>query len=189
MAGVTALHAAAGPVDMWLRDWYRVRAIDYSRLSTGLDTARRIALIKSLIAHGADVNARITASTGVQGWLTLKNGAFEPFSVGTGDLKGATPLWVAAFDMHGQNYSGGGGGGMGGEKKMSQKPQIINVLLEGGADPNITANDKTTALMAAAGLGHGTYLPGQPRGARTPDAEEAVRVLVEKAKVDVNVDQ
>ena len=187
MAGVTALHAAAGPVDMWLRDWYRVRAIDYSRLSTGLDTARRIALIKSLIAHGADVNARITASTGVQGWLTLKNGAFEPFSVGTGDLKGATPLWVAAFDMHGQNYSGGGGGGMGGEKKMSQKPQIINVLLEGGADPNITANDKTTVLMAAAGLGHGTYLPGQPRGARTPDAEEAVRLLVEKAKVDVNV--
>ena len=39
--------------------------------------------------------------------------------------------------------------------------------------------------MAAAGLGHGTYLPGQPRGARTPDAEEAVKILVE-AGADVN---
>ena len=33
--------------------------------------------------------------------------------------------------------------------------------------------------MAAAGLGHGTYLPGQKRGARTPDAEEAVKILKE----------
>jgi len=186
MAGVTALHAAAGPVDMWLRDWYRVRSVDYSRLSAGLDTARRIALIKSLLAHGADVNAQIAASAGVQGWLTLKNGAFEPFSVGTGDLKGATALWVAAFDMHGQAY-GSAAPGMGGSaRKVSLKPQIINVLLEGGADPNLTTSDKTTVLMAAAGLGHGTFLPGQPRGARTPDAEEAVRLLVEKAKMDVN---
>jgi uncharacterized protein len=183
MAGVTALHAAAGPVDMWLRDWYRVRAIDYSRLSPGFDSTRRIALIKSLVAHGADLNARITASTGVQGWLTLKNGAFEPFSVGTGDLKGATALWVAAFDMHGQTY----GSLSMGDGKASRKPEIINVLLEAGADPNLTTDDKTTVLMAAAGLGHGTYLPGQPRGGRTPDAEESVKLLVEKAKGDVNV--
>src|SRR5262249_17866630 len=45
MGGVTALHAAAGPVDMWLREWYRVRAIDYARLATGMSSARRIALI------------------------------------------------------------------------------------------------------------------------------------------------
>ena len=131
------------------------------RLSTGLDSARRIALIKSLIAHGANVNARITASTGVQGWLTLKNGAFEPFSVGTGDLKGATPLWVAAFTCTARTI-GGGGRGMGGpDKQVSLKPQIINVLLEGGADPNITTNDKTTVLMAAAGP-RSRHLPARP---------------------------
>lgn len=185
MAGVAALHAAAGPVDMWLRPWFRERMVDYSRNARGLEPATRVALVKSLIAHGADVNARITTSTGVQGWLTLKNGAFEPFSVGTGDLKGATPLWVAAFDMHGGIY--GGSMFTRGTSEASTKPDIINVLIEGGADPNLTTDDKTTVLMAATGLGHGTYLPGQPRGARTQDAEVAVKLLVEKAKVNVNV--
>lgn len=185
MAGVAALHAAAGPVDMWLRPWFRERMVDYSRNARGLEPATRVALVKSLIAHGADVNARITTSTGVQGWLTLKNGAFEPFSVGTGDLKGATPLWVAAFDMHGGIY--GGSMFTRGTSEASTKPDIINVLIEGGADPNLTTDDKTTVLMAATGLGHGTYLPGQPRGARTQDAEVTVKLLVEKAKVNVNV--
>ena len=185
MFGVTALHAAAGPVDMWLRGWYRARGVDYSRLAVPVDPSRRVALLKALIARGADLNARITESTGVQGWLTLKNGAFEPFSVGTGDLKGATPLWVAAFDMHGQQYSGAAFGDRSAENR-SRKPDIIRVLLEAGADLTLTTDDKTTPLMAAAGLGHGTYLPGQPRGARTPDAEEAVKLLVE-AGADLNV--
>lgn len=184
MAGITALHAAAGPVDMWLRPWYRERAVDYSRSAKGLDAQKRVALIKALVARGADLNARITASTGVQGWLTLKNGAFEPFSVGTGDLKGATPLWVAAFDMHGGIY--GGSMFTPGTGETSAKPDIVNLLLEAGADPNLTTDDKSTVLMAAAGLGHGTYLPGQPRGARTPDAEATVKLLVEKGKVNVN---
>ena len=39
--------------------------------------------------------------------------------------------------------------------------------------------------MAAAGLGRSTYTPRQPRGVRSPSAEEAVRVLLE-AGADVN---
>ena len=31
MGGVAALHAAAGPTEMWLRDWSRIRGVDYSR--------------------------------------------------------------------------------------------------------------------------------------------------------------
>jgi ankyrin repeat protein len=182
MAGASAIHAAAGAVDMWLREWYRARGVDYSRTAPNMAPKRRVALIKALIAHGADPNVQITSSAGVQGWLTLKHGAFEPFSVGTGNLRGATALWVAAFDMHGGIY---GGFGMMDTSGQSEKPEIIRTLLEGGANPNLTTDDKTTPLMVAAGLGHGTYLPGQKRGARTPDAEATVKLLVGTG-VDVN---
>ncbi|MEO2199031.1 MAG: ankyrin repeat domain-containing protein, partial [bacterium] len=43
----------------------------------------------------------------------------------------------------------------------------------------------TTPLMAAAGLGRCTYRPREPRGTRSPSAEQAVQVLVE-AGADVN---
>jgi ankyrin repeat protein len=62
----------------------------------------------------------------------------------------------------------------------------VRTLLEAGADLNLTTDDKTTVLMAAAGLGHGTYLTGVKRGARTPEAEATVKLLVE-AGADVNV--
>ena len=40
--------------------------------------------------------------------------------------------------------------------------------------------------MMAAGLGQATYTPREPRGVRSPSAEEAVRVLLE-AGADINV--
>ena len=40
-------------------------------------------------------------------------------------------------------------------------------------------DDGTTPFMAAPGLGRSTYTPRQPRGVRSPSAEEAVRVLLE----------
>lgn len=182
MAGVSAIHAAAGAVDMWIREWYRERGVDYARSAPDISATRRVALLKALVAHGVDVNARIASPAGVQGWLTLKRGAFEPFSVGTGDLRGATALWVATFDVHGGVYRGSSAMDT---SEKSNKSEIVRTLLEVGADPNLTTEDKTTPLMAAAGLGHGTYLPGQKRGARTEDAEAAVKFLVE-AGVNVN---
>jgi ankyrin repeat protein len=59
------------------------------------------------------------------------------------------------------------------------------VLLEGGADLHLTTDDGTTPLMAAAGLGRATFTPREPRGVRSPGAENAVRFLVE-AGADVN---
>jgi ankyrin repeat protein len=139
---------------------------------------RRIALVKALLEHGANPNERITTrlTTGVQGWLTNKRGAFEPFSVGTGNLTGATPLWVAAFDMHEgrQGFTNATT-----SSPMTERPEILRLLLQAGADPTLTTADATTPLMVAAGLGRGTYLPGQKRGARTPNAEKAVQLLLE----------
>jgi ankyrin repeat protein len=185
MFGVGALHAAAGNVDMWLRDWFRARQVDYARNTIEIGPARRAALVKALLARGADPNARITTpmTTGVQGWLTVKRGAFEPFSVGTGNLTAATPLWVAAFDMHGG--SGRGFFAMDAAAK-TERPAIVKELLKAGADVSLATKDGTTPLMVAAGLGRGTYLPGQKRGARTPNAEETVKLLLD-AGAAVNV--
>jgi ankyrin repeat protein len=185
MHGVSALHAAAGPVDMWLRAWLRVRGIDgvFGSPVVGVPANIRVSLVKVLLAHGADPNARIWTSTGVQGWLTIKHGAFETFSVGTGDLKGATPLWVASFASN----RGGGlpGGQFAGEMPSGGYSDVIRALLDAGADHRLTTADGTTPLMAAAGLGQGTFSPGAQRGIRSPSAEQAVKILVE-AGADVN---
>lgn len=187
MSGVRALHAAAGPVDMWLREWLRARGIDsvFGTGVIGMGLDRRVEIVKALLAKGADPNARITTTAGVQGWLTTKNGAFEPFSVGTGNLRGATPLWVASFAANrGAGFAGAIAMGDSGTGRATYG-DIIKLLIAGGADVKLTTDDKTTPLMAAAGLGQGTFSPGRPRGGRSTSAEQAVAILIE-AGSDVN---
>ena len=105
--GVQALHAAAGNVGTWLGDWYRRHGrggyFQGSLRRSGLNPARRLPLVQALLEHGADPNARITTwalFTSYIGYPT--KGAFEPFANGTGDLRGATPLWVAATAASGR---------------------------------------------------------------------------------------
>jgi len=169
MFGVSALHAASGSVDLWLRDWLRARGASVDARSTsGLDGSRRVPLVKALLARGANPNATITASTFMGLGVSGKHGAFDPFSTGTGDLRGATPLWVAAAAANGGRGTGG-----------SAAVEAMKLLLAAGADPNAAADDGTTTLMAAAGLGRASYQPGAMRGAPSPSAEAAVRLLVE----------
>lgn len=186
MAGVSALHAAAGNVSTWLAGWYRahgVRAIEGggSLGARGLALERRLGLVHTLLARGADPNARIATSGVVLGYLaTPRRGAFEQNAVGTGDVRGATPLWVAGFSSN--------GGGLFGEVESYQvdsSAEIMRALLAGGADHRLTTDDGTTALMAAAGIGHRSYQPRQPRAGRSQNAEMAVAALVE-AGADVN---
>ena len=185
MSGVHALHAAVGRVYTWLGNWNRRHggSLRYPRFGRmGMDPDRRLPLVQALLEHGADPNARITTSAMIMSYIGYpKKGAFEPFACGTGDLRGATPLWVAAYDMNG---AGGQVFGVGGSR-TSSSAEILRTLLAAGANLHLTTDDGTTPFMVAAGLGRATYTPREPRGVPSPSAEEAVTVLLE-AGADIN---
>lgn len=81
------------------------------------------ALAQALLARGADPNARLTRGTPVT------HGTYQ--FVFTLREKGATPLLLAAKYL---------------------EPRLLRLLAGGGADPLLTFDDGTTALMAAVGL-------------------------------------
>lgn len=183
--GVTALHIAAGNVTTWLGDWSRRRggsSLGGVMYSGRLDQARRLALVKELLTRGADPNSRITTSAMFMNYVGYpKKGAFEPYACGTGDLRGATPLWVAAFSANG----GASAQNFGQPNRSEVGVEVLQTLLSAGANLHLTTEDGSTPLMAAAGLGRATYTPREPRGIRSQPAEQAVKVLLD-AGADIN---
>jgi ankyrin repeat protein len=207
LSGVTALHAAAGNANQFVADWQRARSGGVGLGGGGMAgfgggrgggrgaaTAGRVELIRALLAKGARVNEQVTSSAMAQSYIGRPTkGAFESFSCGTGDFRGATALWLAAF---GSNASGGGflfaagngadsTAGESGPRRKSAALQALEVLLAAGADFTITSDDGTTPLMVAAGLGRCTFNPNINRGARSMDAEDAVTMLLD-AGADIN---
>ena len=181
MHGVGALHAAAGRVDDWLRDWLRARGHFfgyYGATTAALQQSRRLPLVKALLAAGADPNARITTASLIDGiGLTGRNGARETLTTGIGSVKGATPLWIAALSVNSPYRSRAGA--------AADPSEIVRVLLEAGADPSLTTEDGTAPLMMAAGLGTMTRQPEKKRGDLSPPALASVKMLVE-AGAEVN---
>jgi ankyrin repeat protein len=166
--GIPALQTAAGTVAPWLSTWARRHGVGGS-LTFGAPLAsvapeRRLVLVKALLAKGADPNGRITTSAMFMGYIGYpKKGAFEPFSTGTGDLTGATPLWVAAYTANGNVPRV--------DPRQTEMTtvsaatvEILKALLAAGANPRLTTVDGTTPLMVAAGLGRPTFSPGLQRG-------------------------
>src|SRR5437762_4006145 len=110
----------------------------------------RLRVIRSLLAHGADVNGRISME--------------EPRWSGARyrrHLAGATALLLAA---------------------KSADVEVMQLLLEHGADPTINTEENITPLMAAAGI---AWASNQDR-ASAAQVLEAVRLLVEEEGADVN---
>ena len=191
IGGIPALAAAAGDTDAWSFHWDRAHGgAQYAvreRAGGGriyLTPAQRLPLVEALLAAGADPNARIGTSAMLMNYIGHPTkGAFESFSCGTGDLRGATPLWVAAHYANGQGYVPIPDAV--GRQLAEHQAEIIERLLEAGADQSLTIDDGTTPFMAAAGLGQCTFRPNLRRGLRSHGAEAAVRVLLE-AGADIN---
>ena len=83
-----------------------------------------LALVRELLAHGANPNAPLTKGTPVHRFS-------RDFALSS-DWRGATPFWLAA--------------------KFAEV-EIIKVLAAAGANTHVAIDDGTTALMVAAGLG------------------------------------
>jgi ankyrin repeat protein len=84
-----------------------------------------VPLVRALLTHGADPNARVTKGTPVRRW-SHDVALLERWI-------GATPLWLAARFL---------------------ELDMIRVIAARGADVHLTARDGTTPLMAAAGTGY-----------------------------------
>jgi len=98
-------------------------------------------IVRRLVAHGADVNARMTKRTS--------------FGSSALNMIGATPFLMAA---------------------RTGDAELMRLLVKLGADPSLATNEKTTPLMAAAGVG--TRSPGEDAGTES-EALEAVKVALE----------
>ena len=146
--GYTALHAAA------LRGALRDRGVAND------DPGAGVPLVRALLEHGADPNARLLKGTPVRRWS--HDFAFMDRWVG------ATPFWLAARFL---------------------EVETMRVLAAAGADPRLPSRDGTTPLMAAAGQGYNrgggsafirdrrdfsSYNPGEcaALGSTIPAAEE-----------------
>jgi ankyrin repeat protein len=209
LSGVTALHAASGNATQFVADWQRSRSggVGLGTGFTGFGPAGggarglgaggingRLPLIRTLLDKGARVNERVTSSAMAQSYIGRPTkGAFESFSCGTGDFRGATPLWLAAFAANGGvstlDFGGGdtvpAGAPADPPRRGTPATAVIETLLAAGADLTLTSDDGTTPLMVAAGLGRCTFNPNISRGGRSPSAEAAVTVLLD-AGADIN---
>ena len=182
--GVTALHAAAGPVGTWLKTWYRRWGGGggyFGGRGGSFTWDERVALVDALLEKGADPNARTTTSEMAKLGF-LRNGAYDTFAVGTGDLAGATPLWVAAWAT---NPGAGSNTTLNRTIVSLVSAEVVRSLLAGGARADITTVDGSTPLMAAAGCGRDAHVTGWERGPKFPEAEAVVAMLIE-AGIDVN---
>jgi ankyrin repeat protein len=119
-------------------------------------------LVQSLVAHGANVNARID-------WKEIRfdrdDGVVKaPPNIAIGrnfqSFVGASPFWLAA---------------------KAGDVEAMRLLAANGADPRLATAQNVTPLMAAAGLG---FWDGESPGTES-DALEAVKLAIELGN-DVN---
>jgi len=120
-AGYTPLHWASGTFDPIGITYKGIDAPGEWATYSGIpDREQKIQLIKSLIAHGAEINARTTKGMPM---MNPNNGTTT-----SQQKPGASPFFTAA---------------------AAGDAQVMRLLMASGADPLLRANDGTTPLMIA----------------------------------------
>ena len=122
----------------------------------------QVAAVKALLAHGANPNARLGKPQSFT--EAFISGTSTSPGSGLADMIGATPFMVAA---------------------KAVDARIMRVLAAGGADPLMVAEDMTTAVMVAAGLGKRAAADIGYYTWDEPSAVEAITVALELG-VDIN---
>jgi uncharacterized protein len=122
-AGYTPLHWAATKSEGVITNDYPDAPGEWAALAGIPVRQAKIDLIISLLAHGADINARVTKDLPRYGFTLFKRNY----------LPGGTPFYLAS---------------------LVADVAVMRLLLARGADPDIQANDGTTALMVAGGIAH-----------------------------------
>ncbi len=124
-AGYTALHWATGTWGGWMNGATFMTADSAEWMAfVGFRGATRLAVVRTLLAHGANPNAVVTKSPPRHG-----GGLGDE---GPPDIEGATPFLLAAG---------------------TADVAVMQLLLANGADPRAPTKQQTTPLMMAAGLG------------------------------------
>lgn len=153
--GETALHVALS---------IGGRRIGFDPDAVLREPASKLDLIKALLARGADPNARamrVALRSNYGAGSSADSRSADNFGMAR-HRRGATPFFVAAENAD---------------------VATMRLLLDAGANPSLTTDDKTTPLMAAAGLGHGG--DRYERFWSADRALDAVKFLVEHG-ADVN---
>jgi ankyrin repeat protein len=115
-AGFTPLHWASGTWETYLTGVFGIQNNPLSGLQQD-----KLGLVRALLAHGANPNARLKKAPPRFGYTDLRL-----------SLVGATPFLLAA---------------------MAADRQMMQVLVDHGADPLLATEENTTPLMVAAGVG------------------------------------
>jgi ankyrin repeat protein len=143
-----------GRAPLWAAVDLRNLDLDHG-VDSGVDRGPVLDFIKVLIDRGANVNARTKEVHPGRRWL------YSLGDVSWVDMTGQTPFLRAA---------------------LSGDTVLMRLLLDHGADPNITTQGGTTALMAAAGV---NWTVAQTYTVSKESLLEAVRLCLEKG-ADVN---
>ena len=115
-----------GRTPLWAAVEARNMDVDNGTFENGVDREPLLALIKGLLAGGADPNARTTETPPIRRQMLRSTG-----SLSWVDFTGQTPFLTAS---------------------LSADLTVMQLLLDWGADPYIPTLGGTTPLMAAAGI-------------------------------------